>query len=394
MAGWEPKVVRRMTVVTGLGCLILLAAFGGSNPAHAHLFWANSSGGDGTTIARANLDGTGVNRSFIRGAQNPCGVAINRTHIYWGNRGTGSIGRARRDGRDVRPRFIEGAIFPCGVSLTSTHVYWANYFGGSGEGTIGRARLNGSEATQGLVAGSSVSSPIGTAANSSHLYWTNTDLNGPGDIEGSLYRLGHDAGPPEHLQTYPGFSLMPTWPTLAGQHLYVALGTLGVVRSELDGTTGTTGVVQASASGGIAVAGGRLYWSNGAEGTLSRSALDGSAKDFAFLRGADGPLGLAADTARSAPFTFGAVRRNRRRGTARLTVVLPGPGRLRLTGQGLRGAVRRAGPGRTRLRIAARGAARRRLARTGRLRVTARVTHLPRYGAPASRRRALTLISG
>jgi hypothetical protein len=39
----------------------------------AHLYWANA--GDGT-IGRANLDGTGVNQSFIGGATGPCGVAV------------------------------------------------------------------------------------------------------------------------------------------------------------------------------------------------------------------------------------------------------------------------------------------------------------------------------
>ncbi|MBI3660071.1 hypothetical protein HY230_06330 [Candidatus Acetothermia bacterium] len=38
-----------------------------------HIYWANRNTG---TIGRANLDGTGVNQSFITGASIPFGVAV------------------------------------------------------------------------------------------------------------------------------------------------------------------------------------------------------------------------------------------------------------------------------------------------------------------------------
>ena len=44
----------------------------------SHIYWANPGawmGANGTTIGRANLDGSGANQSFISGAKAPCGVA-------------------------------------------------------------------------------------------------------------------------------------------------------------------------------------------------------------------------------------------------------------------------------------------------------------------------------
>src|SRR6185436_412323 len=92
-----------------------------SAPAAApvHLYWANFERGGahpaGTTIGRARLDGTGVEHSFVSGTgRSPCGVALDRKHIYWAeqqggkvgspNQG-GAIGRANRDGSGVNTTF-------------------------------------------------------------------------------------------------------------------------------------------------------------------------------------------------------------------------------------------------------------------------------------------------
>ena len=64
------------------------------------------------TIGRANLDGTGVNQSFITGASSPRGVAVDAAHVYWANPGTGTIGRANLDGTGANQSFITGASRP------------------------------------------------------------------------------------------------------------------------------------------------------------------------------------------------------------------------------------------------------------------------------------------
>jgi hypothetical protein len=82
------------------------------------IYWANT-GPTGTagSIAQANLDGTGVNNSFITGVAGPWGVAVDGSHIYWGNQFgiAGAIGRANLDGTDVNKNFI----FITGVDQTA-----------------------------------------------------------------------------------------------------------------------------------------------------------------------------------------------------------------------------------------------------------------------------------
>ena len=53
------------------------------------------------------------------GVSDPCGVAVNDTHIFWGNNGGDAIGRANLDGTGVDQNFITGADNPCGVTLSS-----------------------------------------------------------------------------------------------------------------------------------------------------------------------------------------------------------------------------------------------------------------------------------
>jgi virginiamycin B lyase len=85
-------------------------------PAPRHVYWTNL---DADTIGRANLDGTGVNQSFITGASDPAGVAVDATHVYWSNAGTdtGTIGRANLDGTGANQSFITGASGPAGVAV-------------------------------------------------------------------------------------------------------------------------------------------------------------------------------------------------------------------------------------------------------------------------------------
>jgi hypothetical protein len=73
-----------------------------------HIYWANTADGvDADTIGRANLDGSGLDQSFISGATDPIGVAVDAQHVYWTN-GPGTIGRANLDGSGIDQSFISG----------------------------------------------------------------------------------------------------------------------------------------------------------------------------------------------------------------------------------------------------------------------------------------------
>ena len=91
-------------------------------------------------VGRANLDGTGVDQSFITFHGNPIAVAVDDAHIYWLNTDirASTIGRANLDGTGVEPSFIPGVGFPSSdLTVDDAHIYWGHV------GGIGRANLDG-----------------------------------------------------------------------------------------------------------------------------------------------------------------------------------------------------------------------------------------------------------
>src|SRR5438876_1031872 len=86
----------RLGTRAAVGCMtVALALLAFAPPAAAFVYWTNFSAT--YSIGRANLDGTGIDQSFITGAsgKSTYGVAVDGAHIYWTNSGnSGSIGRA------------------------------------------------------------------------------------------------------------------------------------------------------------------------------------------------------------------------------------------------------------------------------------------------------------
>jgi hypothetical protein len=90
-------------------------------------------------------------------------------------------------------------------------------------------------------------------------------------------------------------------------------------------------------------------------------------------------------------FSLGKLRRNRKKGTAKLAVSLSGAGTLSLSGKGV---VRQAksGSGTLSLLIKAKGKSRRKLERTGAAKVKVTVTFTPAGGDPATQARTVKLL--
>lgn len=92
-------------------------------------------------------------------------------------------------------------------------------------------------------------------------------------------------------------------------------------------------------------------------------------------------------------FSFRRVRRNRRTGSAKLFVTVPGSGKLVLVGRGLKRVERHApGAATAVLSVKAKGKAARVLDQRGKLKVKANVTYTPTGGAPRTRAKRITLI--
>ena len=139
-------------------------------------------------------------------------------------------------------------------------------------------------------------------------------------------------------------------------HLYWANGLSDTIgRANLDGSRADQVFIDgANRPCGVAVDGAHLYWANGGDGTIGRANLDGTGANQSFIGGAMGPCGVAVDarTSPSSPpptsppppsppsneFTLGKPKLNKRKGTARLAVTVPGPGELALSGNGVKAA--------------------------------------------------------
>jgi virginiamycin B lyase len=381
-----------------LALAVLLLGLAVASPAEARIYWGDFGTG---TIGRAELDGTGANQGFITGAGSPGGMAVNYTHIYWvSSRDNGTIGRANLDGTGANPNFITGAGNPSGLAVDGAHIYWANNVSG---GSIGRANLDGSGANPFFVTGASF--PTGVAVDGAHVYWANYNPRaiGRANLDGSATTASFI--PVSTTSQLGGVTVNAThifWADLGG-----TVGSMAPIgRANLDGTGANPNFITGATNpDGLAVDGSHIYWANSGSTTIGRANLDGTGVNQGFITGAASPTGVALDPPPpSNEFSFGKLKRNKRRGTATLIVFAPGPGELALNGKGLvkqrttadggnLRTIERAltATGKVKLRIKAKGRKRRKLNRTGRVKVAAKVTYTPTFGLPATKTRKIRL---
>lgn len=277
----------RRALRSGLAALALLTALVVSAlalapRADAFVYWTTGSG----DIARARLNGTGMDPAFIPGAAvYASAIAVYRRHIYWvdGNRDT--IGRANLDGTGLNRNFLSmpglpgthsPEFSPHDIAVGGGYIYWANW-----SSFIGRAKLNRTH-VDGRFISVRGGSPGYLAVNARHLYWTtmrfeepNTigraDLNGTG-VRNNFIRS----------QTSP-FNL-----AVGDGHIYWTTPSRAIVRANLDGTGVRPRFITAGMGqpGGLAVGAGHVYWTGraysepvGGEllGWINRANLDGKA---------------------------------------------------------------------------------------------------------------------
>ena len=183
-----------------------------------HIYWANP-GND--TIDVANLDGTGKNQSFITGANTPRDVAVDGKHIYWTNVGSNTIGVANLDGTGVNQNFITGADAPVGVAVDGQHIYWTNAI----NGTIGVANLDGTGVNQNFITGAD--NPVGVAVDGQHIYWANQALStiGVANLDGTGVN-----------ESFIATGIGANEVVVDDQHIYWAEGSGAIGVANLDGT--------------------------------------------------------------------------------------------------------------------------------------------------------------
>jgi hypothetical protein len=270
-----------------LGAALLLLALAFAPGAEARVYWGNYNSG---TFGRANLDGSGVDQSFILAAPGaiPYGVAVDSAHVYWINfAASNAIGRANLDGSGVDQSFVPtGATGGDGVAVDAGHIYWANV----NAGTIGRANLDGTGVNQSFITGAS--GPSGPAVDGAHIYWANGSNGtiGRADLSGAGANESFITGASQPLQV-----------AVDGAHIYWANYDNGngttIGRAELNGTDVNQSFISgASGVSGVGADGAHIYWANnGADNgtTIGRANLDGTDVNQSFISGGNGPWYLA-----------------------------------------------------------------------------------------------------
>jgi len=147
-----------------------------------YLYWTTEYRGKGEArtigVSRAKLDGSEVIPEFIPDTGYVRGLAIEGGHIYW--RSTTHIARANLDGSDVEKSFLTvGFNGVGGLAANSGHIYWAST-GDPYGGYIGRANINGTEQSNDWIKIPERSGSTGfIAADEEHIYW---ELAEPGNI--------------------------------------------------------------------------------------------------------------------------------------------------------------------------------------------------------------------
>jgi virginiamycin B lyase len=244
----------------------------------SHLYWANHFGQGGGRINEANLDGS--NPHAIVTGNEPFGVAVDISHIYWADMLTGTINEANLDGSNSHA-IVTGQNEPAAVAVDSSHLYWTNF----STSTINQANLDGSNPHT-IISGQN--NAFGMAVDSSHLYWTCNCSNGTIN-QANLDGTG--------VTTLLSGLNSPYGVAVDSSHLYwTSIGTTGTINeANLNGAN-----PHAIASGqgtptGVAVDSSHLYWANGvnATGTISEANLDGTGVTI-LASGQDTPRGVAA----------------------------------------------------------------------------------------------------
>jgi virginiamycin B lyase len=398
----------------------------------SHVYWANLNSG---TIGRANLNGSGVDQSFITGANQPCQVAVDGAHVYWGNFGDGTIGRANLNGTGAVQNFVTGATSIGGLAVTPTHIYWTNrgavntlgraalstpgspdqsfitgasdptgmavnathvYWANFGTDTIARAAI-ASPGSPNLSFVTGAANPCGVAVNSTHIYWTNNtfdtigraplaDPNGPGQNQSLVTGAVGPCGVAIDAFGVPGCQNTAA-STQQPQQVAIALP------CATGGGTRTFSIVSPPAHGGIA----GFSSSNGSLTYTPNPGFHGT--DSFTYRATNQAATSSAATATievkaSNEFSLGNAKKNKRRGTARLTVNVSAPGQLLLANsKKVKGANARAEvAGSVELQVKLKGKARKRLDEKGKMSAAVEVTFTPDGGDPATQSANVRLV--
>ncbi len=375
-------------LIVPLLCAAAFAAFAAA-PASAYIYWSAGS----TTIFRAGNDGSAFG-TFVQTPPFSSAVAIDGTYVYWGT-SDGRIGRANLDGSNPNPNFITGLPGPSGLSglaVNATNIFWANY------ADIGRANIDGTGADPTFIA--AADHPVGLAINATHLYWGENSIGkiGKATVGGRQIEKDFVAAPGD-----------PCSVTVDDTYVYWADATGNRIgRATLAGAGGDPNFIDPGklVSCSVAAYGPFLYFglSDAVFGptSIGRSALNGSNLQTNFI----GLTPYGAPTAQivvdslgpASPlpansFKVGKLKRNPKKGTARLRITLPGPGTLVLIAKKVKKQIKTvAGPKTVWMPIRPKPALAKKLRRTHKALVSVKLRYTPTNGLSKKKVKRVRLV--
>ena len=368
------------------------------DPVQRRIYWGNI--GD-STISWANLDSP-----FGGGELNPGPASINGPYelevdtisrrLYWTNASGPAISWAYLDGSGGADVPITGPVTmdsPFGLAIDPTEgkIYWAN---STLNGRISYANLDGGGGADLNTAGATVSEPVGVAVDPerNRVYWANRS--------GGLSFADTNGGGGANIKFAPGFaSGTPNSPNLlASPRPLGAPSVSGPAKpgGKLSCGTGDWAADIVSASFYATPTSFAYVWSRSGKavaGTNGATVITQGVAEYRCTVTATNPSGSSAQTSKiAAVFKIGKVKLDKRKGTAKLSVTLPGSGTLKVTGKGAKAAKKKVGGAKTvTVRIKAKGKAKRSLASKGKAKLKLKVSFSTSDGGVASQPKKIVL---
>jgi 6-phosphogluconolactonase len=196
-----------------------------------------------------------------------------------------------------------------------------------------------------------------------------------------------------------------------GRHLYTANGSMSVPTDNRvwafsidQGSGALTGVPGSPYAAGvgpqfIAITGdgAHLYVTNNGSQDISGYAIDATSGALSALAGSPfatgtNPLGIAIPPEPTNEFSFGKLKRQKRKGKGRLTLEVPGPGVVELAGKAVKRRHKQTAGDKERLSLAPAGKAKRKLRQRGKAKVTVKATYTPDGGTANTKSKRLQLV--
>ncbi len=259
------------------------------------LYWANTAGGTlNGTIGHAKLDGSRAKIAWLSTFDVPCGVAVDRKHLYWADASTTLVNRVSLNRKHTNYGFLEGAGSPCGVAVTAKKVFAANQ--GDPIGVV-RGPIGGGSFSLFASELFDSTSDCGVAVNATDAFWVNNYEDTGHGYNLERAPLDHP-GIGETVATVPHYTACGL--AVAGKFAYVANGENGAidrVSIRAKHPVARQLVVDLGAPCGVAVAGNHIYWADAEANTIGRANLDGTHVKPSFIStAASVPCGIASVT--------------------------------------------------------------------------------------------------